>query len=151
MKVYVLFFAISLHACVACAGYPSLCERPPFGANSPKVTEIRTETDGEFEFHGVCLFDDGYVFSLLNRTSNRSYWLKFGETSDGMSVKRYDGKKHSIGVILPDGSDRNLQLNGDTFEPRTVQLAQSEYGGMSVSEEARRKFLDIVSEGKNDE
>jgi hypothetical protein len=147
VRTHVLLF-VFIFACVVHASYPSLHENSPFGVNNFKVVENKVDRDDEFEFRGICLFEDGYIFSLFNRTLNRRYWLGFGEIIDGVSVKKYDKKKCILDIVLPDGSDRNLQLNRYTFNPRHVQLARSKGNGMSVPEEARIKFLDAVCEEK---
>jgi hypothetical protein len=148
MKVYSLFVFVFIFACAVRADYPSLYENSPFGVNSPKIIENKVDGDNEFEFHGICLFDDGYMFSIFNRASNRRCWLKLGEILDGVSIKKYDKKRCAIDVVLPDGSGKNLQLARCAVHPYHVQFVRSENSGTFVPEEARRKFLDIMCEEK---
>ncbi|MDR2435841.1 MAG: hypothetical protein LBD33_00805 [Puniceicoccales bacterium] len=132
--------------CAAHANCQSLCERSPFCTKKPAAVEKQSNVGDEFEFHGVCSLDGECLFSLLNRTLNRRYWLKFEEKVAGISVKKYDENRQVIELALPDGTIKRVQMN--KFKPHLARSTRSENVAIPVPEEARRKFLQIVRDGE---
>lgn len=155
MKIFTLSFFVFLCACTAHAAYSSLCERSPFCTKNVEVVEKQQDTSKDFEFHGVCTFGDECMFSLLDKASNRRYWLKLGENLAGISVKKYDKNRQIVQLALPDGTTRDVELS--RFEPKiqpkvivtsSERLTQSESAAVPVPKDARRKFLEIVRDGE---
>ncbi|MDR0679436.1 MAG: hypothetical protein LBF42_00095 [Puniceicoccales bacterium] len=147
MKNLASLCSILLCACALYGEYPSLCERSPFCEKCVEAVEKQQpDMNGKFEFHGVCLSGNDYLFSILDKGSNKRYWLKFGETLDGICVNRYDEHRQIIELVMPDGSTGNVQLN--QFEPKTkaVQLEQVERDIIPISDGARLKFLEVIRE-----
>jgi hypothetical protein len=112
----------------------------------PASVEKQSNTSDEFEFHGVCSLEGEYLFSLLNKTSNRRYWLKFGERSAEISVKKHDKNRQIIELALPDGSVKCVQLS--KFKPHLVRSERSGNIAAPIPEEVRRKFLQVVRNGE---
>ncbi|MDR0715162.1 MAG: hypothetical protein LBF25_00015 [Puniceicoccales bacterium] len=80
MKNPVSFCSILLCACALCGEYSSLFERSPFCEKCVEAVERQQPgMNGEFEFHGVCLSGNDYIFSILDKGSNKRYWLKLGK------------------------------------------------------------------------
>ncbi|MDR1255494.1 MAG: hypothetical protein LBJ94_01010 [Puniceicoccales bacterium] len=144
MKVFAPIFLVLLCFRGAYGGYPSLCERSPFCTKCAEVVEKQPNVSDEFELHGVCLLGDECMFSILNKTSNGRCWLKLGETVAGISVKRYDKTRQTIELCRSDGSKLSIRLNQAEPRANSVRLAHGNSTAMPVSEEARRKFFEIV-------
>jgi hypothetical protein len=148
MQAFLPLFSAFVAICTSHADCPSLRERSPFCMKEFEISEKQTSVGNEFEFRGVCSLDGECLFSLFNRVSNGRCWLKLGENSGGIYVKKYDKSQQTLELTLADGTVRCVQLSRSEPKSSPVRLARDRNVAMPVSEDARRKFLEIVRSGE---
>jgi hypothetical protein len=132
--------------CIAYADYSSLLERSPFCTRTSVIIESKGSSNDEFELHGICLFQNEPMFSIFHRTANRRYWLKIGENSSGIFLKKYDWDRQMIELKLSDGSSKSLKLTKIEHKWQPAQIERITGDAMPIPDEARQKFLNIVRE-----
>ncbi|GAB5560399.1 MAG: hypothetical protein SynsKO_20460 [Synoicihabitans sp.] len=76
-----------------------------------------------FEFTGVIKLDETPLICVTDTASNRSYWMKVGQTVAGISLLRFDDETNQIGVRAS-GRESSLSLKKRTFDPSKFVATQ---------------------------
>jgi hypothetical protein len=115
VSVLILAGLVSQPACAK--DWSGLLKNNPFG--DPPPAEKPPEPTPQFELRGVVKEKSGYLLSLYETTSKKSWWMEVGQTEGGLIARDYDPKKE---VALLERQGKSLALNLKSTAFRSVAM-----------------------------
>lgn len=112
--VHLSTFALSA-AATAFAQTPQISN--PFSAPAASSTAAATTHEG-IEFAGMSEIGKEVHFVFLDKAAKKTRWVKEGETTDGISIVRYDSRVEQV-TIRYNGAEKTLSLRKAASSPRT--------------------------------
>jgi len=91
----------------------------------PSVAESRNYSINAFQLHGAMRIDEEWRFSIRNKATESSFWLKMGSSYHGLTALKY---RPNPGVLTLDykGSQYNLKMAAPEEKPiRVLRSATS--------------------------
>jgi len=89
---------------------------------APKPVQQNGPISREIEFRGVVELNGNYQFSLFNKTDQKGYWIKQGDSKEGISVSSFDLSSMSV-TISQNGRSERLTLMESTDSPLPVAVS----------------------------
>jgi hypothetical protein len=94
-------------------------QRPkPASAAAPSAPANPT-----FEFNGVVTIGTSKLICITKLAEKRSHWIKMGESTEGITVLRFDADSKSV-TIRHEGQDISLSLKQPTYDPNALASYQ---------------------------
>lgn len=89
----------------------------PFSAPAASPGAAATTHDG-IEFAGMSEIGKEVHFVFVDKTAKKTRWVKEGETTEGISIVRYDSRVEQV-TIRYNGAEKTLSMRKAAGTPRT--------------------------------
>lgn len=89
----------------------------PFSPPASAPGAAATSNDG-IEFAGISEVGKEIHFIFFDKTVKKARWVKDGETTEGISIVRYDSRVEQVTIRL-NGAEKTLSLRKPSGTPRT--------------------------------
>ncbi len=111
------FLAINLLLSGFLAAQTSPFSRTTGSSSSPASTAPEEQ---RYQFTGVIVLEDAPLICVTDTNSNRSQWMKIGQTIAGVTLLRYSAEENQIAVTAG-GRESTLAIKKRTFDPAKYQ------------------------------
>jgi hypothetical protein len=134
---WVLLIGIGLYIALQLPAEESLISNPPFkpvdrGSTRPVSQNISTQgsINERFELASIFKITGTLKFSIYDKQTNKPFWLKIGESIEGVRIESYDPEK--FGIVVNQSGQREMLVLREMKQNSNVRGNMPSYNTISA-------------------
>jgi hypothetical protein len=128
-----LILAVGMLCSAAADDFEALTKNSPFGIDESRVSQGSGAEENQsrgrptvaevYELRGVIIGVDVSIFNVYVADRNKFYWIKLGESVDGITVDSFDAESQTLYFHTPDNASRSARFKHVTDDIRKLGIA----------------------------